>query len=111
MIRTEEKAPAGAAAPEGAPCQAATAARASSRAPSAGQPPQGGDTAVKTKIETDPVAIIARAMLELDFQGRTVTAESLGEATELTEAEIETHWWAARDLARTRKRTAGREAA
>ncbi|WP_309086430.1 hypothetical protein [Chelativorans sp.] len=55
-------------------------------------------------LETDPKEIIATAMLELSFQGRTVTAEAIGEQTDLTEEEIEANWRAARDVARIRLR-------
>ena len=61
------------------------------------------------RIETDPKRILATAMIELDAQGRTVDAEALGEKTSLTAEEIDTHWRAARDLARLRQR--GRRAA
>jgi len=57
-------------------------------------------------VEHDPKEIIATAMLELEFQGRTVDAEAIGEVTHLTEDEIEQNWRAARDLARIRQRSA-----
>ncbi|MFC6489685.1 hypothetical protein [Nitratireductor sp. GCM10026969] len=59
--------------------------------------------------ETDPKEIIATAMIELSEQGRTVTAEALGEVTKLTEGEIEAHWRSARDAARLRLRGQGAE--
>jgi hypothetical protein len=76
-----------------------TETRAASAAPSV--PGQIPGTMPGAMIETDPVAILARAMIELSAQGRTVNAEALGEATDLTEAEIEQSWRAARDRART----------
>lgn len=57
-------------------------------------------------LETDPVKIIARAMIELDAQGRTVTVDALMEKTMLTRAEVEKHVDDARDHAHTTLRKA-----
>lgn len=57
-------------------------------------------------FETDPVKIIARAMIELDAHGRTVTIEALLEATKLTRAEVEANVDAARDFAHQTQRKA-----
>lgn len=59
--------------------------------------------------ETDPNEILATAMIELSEQGRTVTAEALGEVTKLTDAEIQANWRSARDTARLRLRGQGAE--
>ena len=55
-------------------------------------------------VATDPKEIIATAMLELSFQGRTVTAEAIAEYADVTSEEIETYGQAAADLARLRRR-------
>jgi len=50
-------------------------------------------------FETDPVKILARAMIEQQAQGRTVTRELLLSVTDLTAAEIDRHGREAADRA------------
>lgn len=49
-------------------------------------------------LETDPVRLMAQAMRELAFNGRTVDREALMQRG-FTRAQISTHWEAACDLA------------
>ena len=65
-------------------------------------------TNIPVELETDPVQIIARAMIEMSACGRTVDAEALVERTSLSSAEIESNWRKARDEANRRVRSTGR---
>lgn len=56
-------------------------------------------------IPNDPVSVVARAMIELEAQGRIVDIEALDAwCPSLTRAEILAHADAARSLAKKRKR-------
>ena len=57
-------------------------------------------------IETDPVQILATAMIELQACGQTVTLQALITKTALTRAEIDQHSDAAVDAANLRLRRA-----
>lgn len=59
-------------------------------------------------LETDPVQIIARAMIELSACGRTVTADALVERTMLPKKTILANEEAARDEANRHVRESGR---
>lgn len=64
-------------------------------------------TAQPVALETDPVQIIARAMIEISACGNTVTADALVHRTMLPRATIFANEEAARDEAHHRVRESG----
>lgn len=69
------------------------------------QPTTPTNPAAAPAIPNDPVSVVARAMIELEAQGRIVDIEALDAwCPSLTRAEILLHADAARSLAKKRKR-------